>query len=277
VAWPILEEEHVSTPPVPLSIADLVDIPTRARIRAVELVGGLGLGYLGQVFSSGEILTVLLGSFVRPGIDRFVLSPSHYVTAMYAVAAELGLLDERLLETYGIDGSDLETIGSERTPVVDFTCGSLAQGLSVGIGYALANRIAGSDARTVVFGSDGEMEEGQTWEAAMFAAHHGLGDLTLVLDCNDSQVDGPVSSVTTVEPIVDKWRAFGWHALEVDGHDLAAIRSALDSDAASPRVVIARTTATAGLDTLAGLDDAHFIKIDAGLRGSLSDELAGRL
>lgn len=257
-------------------MGEVASVPTRARLTAVEMVGGLGLGYLGQVFSSAEILTVLLGGYVRPG-DRFVLSPSHYVTAMYAVAAELGHLDRQLLEGYGKDGSALETIGSELTPIADFTCGSLAQGLSVGIGYALANRLAGAGARTVVFGSDGEMEEGQTWEAAMFAAHHGLGDLTLVLDCNDSQVDGPVSSVTTIEPIAHKWRAFGWQAVEVDGHDLAKIAAALDRPSDPPKVVVARTTATAGLGTLEGLDDAHFIKIDEALRGSLADELTGRL
>jgi len=258
-------------------IAYLSDVPTRARINGVEMVGSLGLGYLGQVFSAAEILTAIMGRYVRTGIDRFVLSPSHYVTAMYAVAVELGQLDREMLQSYGVDGSTLETIGSERTPVVDFTCGSLAQGLSVGIGYALASRIAARGARTVVFGSDGEMEEGQTWEAAMFAAHHALSDLTLVIDCNDSQVDGPVSSVTTIEPLVDKWLAFGWAAMEVDGHDLGVLTDALDRTADRPKVIVARTTATAGLATLEGLDDAHFIKVDAGLEKNLSEELEGRL
>lgn len=252
-------------------------IPNRARITAVEMVGELGLGYLGQVFSAAEILTALMGHYVRPDTDRFVLSPSHYVTAMYAVGVELGLLDRGALATYGVDGSDLESIGSERTPLADFTCGSLAQGLSVGIGYSLANRLAGNGARSVVFGSDGEMEEGQTWEAAMFAAHHHLADLTLVIDCNDSQVDGPVSMVTTIEPVADKWRAFGWHVFEVDGHDLAAVIEALEEPTTRPKVVAARTTATADLAALDGLDDAHFIKIDEGLKSSLTDELSERL
>jgi transketolase len=258
-------------------IAYLSDVPTRARLNGVEMVGRLGLGYLGQVFSAAEILTAIMGRYVRTGQDRFVLSPSHYVTAMYAVAVELGQLDRQTLNSYGADGSALETIGSERTPVVDFTCGSLAQGLSVGIGYALANRLAGRGARTVVFGSDGEMEEGQTWEAAMFAAHHGLQHLTLVLDCNDSQVDGPVSFVTTIEPLVDKWRAFGWHAIEVDGHDLGELTDALDQAVDQPKVIVARTTATAGLDALEGVDDAHFIKVDGELGDSLSAELERRL
>src|SRR3972149_3429475 len=120
---------------------DLTDVPTKARITAVELVGSVGLGYLGQVLSSAELMTATLGDLVRPYTDRFILSPAHYVTAVYAVGAELGLLDRKELIHYGIDGAALETIGSERTPLVDFTCGSLAQGLSVGIGYALADRL----------------------------------------------------------------------------------------------------------------------------------------
>lgn len=257
-------------------VPNLSDVPDRARLNAVEMVGGLGLGYLGQVFSSAEILTAIMGEFLRPD-DRFVLSPSHYVTAMYAVALELGQLDREAMATYGEDGSPLETIGSERTPVVDFTCGSLAQGLSVGIGYALAQRLDGRGGRTMVFGSDGEMEEGQTWEAAMFAGHHRLSHLTLVLDCNDSQVDGPVSSVTTIEPVVAKWSSFGWDAEEVDGHDLDELTKALNRLGEKPKVVVARTTATASLAALEQLNDAHFIKIDDDLGRSLANELSERL
>lgn len=255
-------------------IRRLASIATEAKITSVRLVDSLGLGYLGQALSSAEILTALLGHYVRPGIDRFVLSPSHYVTGMYAVAAEVGLLDRELLGSYGVDGSDLETIGSERTPVADFTCGSLAQGLSVAIGYVLADRLSGSDARTAVLSSDGEMEEGQTWEAALFAGHHRLGALTVVLDCNDSQVDGPVSSVTTVEPVPAKWEAFGWNVAEVDGHDLPALLDVLDRPPGDqPRMVVARTTATGRLAALEGNDDAHFIKMEDGLGARLVDEL----
>jgi len=257
-------------------VEELSDVATRARITAVDMVGSVGLGYLGQVFSSAEILTALMGHYLEPG-DRFVLSPSHYVTAMYAVAVELGQLERQLVSDYGRDGSPMETIGSELTPVVDFTCGSLAQGLSVGIGYALAGRLAGNRARTVVFGSDGEVEEGQTWEAAMFAAHHGLSDLTLTLDCNDSQVDGRVSSVTTIEPLADKWTAFGWTALEIDGHDLGQLFDALEAETDRPKVIVARTTPTAGLSAIEDLDDAHFMKVDEPLQSAMVDELAGRL
>lgn len=249
-----------------------------ARAVAVRLVASQGLGYLGQAMSSAELLTVALGRWLRPGHDRFVLSPGHYVTAVYAVGAVLGLIDTDRLASYGQEDSDLETIGTERTPLVDFTCGSLGQGLSVGIGYALADRLRQSDARTLVFVSDGEMEEGQVWEAAMFASHHDLGNLTVLLDWNDSQVDGSVSSVTTVTPVAAKWAAFGWDAHEVDGHDPAAIAAALNSpETLSPRVLVAATSTTGNLDSLARLDDAHFVKLPPELSERLEQELQERI
>jgi transketolase len=120
-------------------------------------------------------MAVLFGeSFYRPERDYFVLSPGHYAITYYAVAAELGLIDENALKDYGNDGALLEAISTERTPGIDITCGSLAQGLSGAIGLALAARLDGREANTYALLSDGELEEGQTWEAAMFAAHHGL-------------------------------------------------------------------------------------------------------
>ena len=111
----------------------------------------------------------------------------------------------------------------------------------------------------------------------MFAGHHGLLDLTLALDCNNSQVDGQVSSVTTIEPLQGKWKAFGWTVLEVDGHDLGELVDALEARTDRPKVIVARTTPTAGLGVIEGLDDAHFMKVDGALRSALVDELARRL
>ena len=122
----------------------------------------------------------------------------------------------------------LEAIGTERSPVPEYTCGSLGQGLSAAAGFALGDRLTGrDDARTFAFISDGELQEGQVWEAAMFAGHHRLARLTVLLDANNSQVDGPVDSITTIEPVAAKWRAFGWDAVDLDGHDVAAIAAAL--------------------------------------------------
>jgi transketolase len=185
-------------------------LAARIRANATRMVAIQGFGYLGQALSSAEIFAALFGSGVmRPGYDRFVLSPGHYAIVLYAVAAEVGLLDPAELAAYGSDGALLEAVSTERTPLLDLTCGSLGQGLSGAIGFALAARFARDDRRVFAFLSDGEMEEGQVWEAAMFAAHHKLDRLVVVLDANQSQVDGPIDAITTIEPLGDKWRAFG--------------------------------------------------------------------
>jgi transketolase len=212
---------------------------------------------------------------MRYGHDRFVLSPGHYVIALYAAAAETGLLDPKALATYGKDGSPFEAIGSERTPLGDLVCGSLGQGLSGAIGFALAAELAGEDRDIFAFLSDGEMEEGQVWEAAMFAAHRRLGRLVVVIDANNSQVDGTVASITTLEPLPDKWRAFGWRAAEVDGHDVEALRRAFAArrDGPEPFVIVARTRISGGLRALPPTVDGHFIKLDAALRAAITSEL----
>ena len=190
----------------------------RLRLRAVRMVAPHGFGYLGQALSSAEVMAVLSAGAYRPGVDELVISPGHYVIVAYAVGAEMGLLSDDELATYGQDGSHLEAIGTETSPFVDVTGGSLGQGLSSGVGLALAARLHGrSDTTVFVLLSDGELEEGQVWEAAMFAAHQGLGNLVVLLDANDSQVDGPVSSITTIEPIGEKWRASaGWSTTSTD-------------------------------------------------------------
>jgi transketolase len=213
----------------------------------------------------------------RPGWDRFVMSPGHYIIAAYAIAAELGLIDPCQLATYGADGSLLKAIGTERTPIVDLTCGKLGPGLSGAIGFAIAARLAGEDRRTFASLSDGEMEEGQVWEAAMFASHHAgrIGPLTVVIEANNSQVDGPVNEVTTIEPLVDNWRAFGWRTVDCDGHDPAALTAALagvrrDS---TPLAIIARTHILGRLRSIPPMVDGHFIKLDPALRSAVVMEL----
>ena len=256
-------------------VASLPGLAMAIRRNAAAMIAIQGFGYLGQAMSSAEIFAVLFGGgFVRPGHDRFVLSPGHYAVVFYAVMAELGLIPRDQLETYGLDGTQIEAIGSERTPLVDLTCGSLGQGLSGAIGFALSAQLRGEDRRTVAFLSDGEMEEGQTWEAAMFAAHRRLSALTVVVDANNSQVDGPVSSVTTLDPLGDKWRAFGWATFELDGHDIAALGAALGADTGGrPRAIIARTDIMGRMQSLPRTLDGHFIKLDEDLAAALADEL----
>ena len=208
-----------------------------------------------------------------------VCSPGHYIIGVFAAARELGLLDDRALATYGQDGSSLEAIGTERSPVVDLVCGSLGQGLSGGAGFALSAQMRGeTQSRVFVLLSDGELEEGQIWEAAMFAAHRNLDNLVVLLDANDSQVDGPVSAITTIEPIAAKWSSFGWTPFEVDGHDFEAVRQAIASAVAEPHpsVVIARTSTVHGLDCLPSDADGHFIKLPPQLADAAIAELQAR-
>jgi transketolase len=260
---------------VPGGAAELRRLATQIKLDALEMVSIQGFGYLGQALSAAEQFAVLFGEVVRHGHDRFVLSPGHYAVAFYAAAAEVGLLDRAALADYGADGALLEAISTERTPGLDLTCGSLGQGLSGAIGLTLADRLAGEDRRTFAFLSDGEMEEGQLWEGAMFAAHHELGTLTVALDANGSQVDGAITSVTTVEPIADKWRAFSWHVQDVDGHDIGALRGAFAAAAgdARPSVVIARTDILGRLTSIPATADGHFLKLDDALTQAIRAEL----
>lgn len=252
----------------------------RLRLRAVRMVAPHGFGYLGQVLSSAEMMAVLFVGTYRPEIDELVVSPGHYIIAAYAAAPEVGLLGEEDLATYGQDDSRLEAIGTESSPVADVTGGSLGQGLSSAVGLALAAQLrADTDTNVFALLSDGELEEGQVWEAAMFAAHRGLANLVVLLDANNSQVDGPVSSITTIEPIAAKWESFGWAAYDVDGHDVAALEEALADAVAQtrPSIVIARTSTGHGLACLPEGADGHFIKISGELVDRAVAELEARL
>lgn len=259
---------------------DLGRFADRLRLRAVRMVAPHGFGYLGQMLSSAELFAALYARHYRPDTDKVVISPGHYIIAAFAAAVEIGHLDEALLETYGHDGSRLEAIGTEKSPAVDLTGGSLSQGLSGACGFALALKMAGNtDSRVYVLISDGELEEGQLWEAALFAAHNKLDNLTVLLDANDSQVDGPVSSITTLEPIAAKWESFGWAAYDVDGHDVEAVDAALGQavQAGKPAVVIGRTSTVHGLSVLPEGADGHFIKLPAELAEAAIAELEARL
>jgi len=263
---------------------ELRRLATAIRLHAVQMVAPHGFGYLGQALSAAEQYAAVYGAALRPGIDRVVCSPAHYVIAAYAAAARTGLLDEAILAAYGQDGSALAAIGTEHSPVPDYTCGSLGQGLSAAAGFALADRLRGRpEVRTFAFLSDGELEEGQIWEAAMFAGHYRLGRLTVLLDANNSQVDGPVTSVTTIEPVAAKWRAFGWDAVELDGHDVDAVAAALAGGTGGgagqgrPLALVCRTSTHHGLSCLPPDADGHFIKLPADLAAAAEAELSAEL
>jgi transketolase len=268
----------MSDPHATWTVPDPGRLATAIRLRAVHMVAPHGLGYLGQALSSAEQVAALF-AIMKPGSDRLVCSPGHYVIGVFAAAAELGLLTEDEARGYGRDGSPIEAIGTERSPVMDYVCGSLGQGLSAAVGFALSDRLRGINRATFAMVSDGELEEGQVWEAAMFAAHHRLTRLTVLLDANNSQVDGPVDAITTLEPITAKWEAFGWEAAEVDGHDIAAVLASLRPSGGGdrPRVRVYRTSTVHGLACLPPDADGHFIKLPPDLAARARAELTGRL
>jgi len=269
---------RMSDPGTHWDISDPARLAAMIRLRAVRMVAPLGFGYLGQALSSAEQVAALF-TVMRPGLDRLVCSPGHYVIGIFAAAAELGILTEDEAAGYGQDGSPVEAIGTERSPVADYVCGSLGQGLSAAAGFALSDRLKRIDRRTFAMISDGELEEGQVWEAAMFAAHHRLGKLTVLLDANNSQVDGPVDTITTIEPIAAKWQAFGWTAQDIDGHDVDAVIKALAGagEGDKPYVLINRTSTRHGLDCLPADADGHFIKLPPELAAAAEAELTGKL
>jgi transketolase len=260
-------------------VPDPRELAIRIRLRSVRMVAPQGFGYLGQALSAAEQVAAVFAT-ARPGVDRLVCSPGHYIIAPFAAAGELGLIGEEALQTYGQNGSPLEAIGTERSPVVDYTCGSLGQGLSAALGFALSDRFGASDARTFAMVSDGELEEGQVWEAALFAGHHGLSRITVLLDANNSQVDGPVDTITTIEPIAEKWSAFGWHVIDLDGHDIDKVLAGLaeaDRETTRPSVLVCRTSTVHGLACLPPDADGHFIKLPAELAAAAVDELTDEL
>jgi transketolase len=186
-----------------------------------------------------------------PHRDRFVLSPAHYALALYATLVEVGRMDPRGLELFNRDGSTVEMIGAEHSPGMEVTSGSLGQALSVAVGRALGRKRTGARGRIWVLLSDGELQEGQTWEALLAAAHHRLDNLGVYLDANGFQCDGPVETVLGVEPIAEKVRAFGWRVREVDGHDVEALAApAEEPPDGRPLMVVCRTRPWEGIPSL---------------------------
>jgi transketolase len=205
-----------------------------------------------------DILAVLYSGILRlrpdePGWsdrDRLVVSKGHGAAAVYAVLAERGYFARELLDTYCMDGSALAGHISHQVPGVEFSTGSLGHGLSLGCGIALAGRRASHPFRSFVLLSDGECDEGSIWEAALFASHHRLENLTAIVDYNKIQSFGRVEDVLALEPFAAKWRAFGWQALEIDGHDHDALKQSLGSlpaVAGKPTVLIAHTVKGKGV------------------------------
>jgi transketolase len=246
----------------------------RIRRNALDMGEVQGQGYIGQALGVADVLAVVYTDQLRyrpedphwPDRDRFLLSIGHYAIAAYAAMAEAGIIPLQELETYGSDDSRLPMSAmASYTPGMEISGGSLGHGLGLATGMALGLRHLGNEARVFDLLSDGELDEGSTWEAAMSCAHHGLDNVTAIVDVNALQADGPTAGVLRTEPVTDKWRAFGWHAVRVDGNDVAALVTAFDEvreHRGSPSVVICDTRIGSGVPLLEHREKAHFMRVD---------------
>lgn len=248
------------------------------RIRRFALRMGevQGQGYIGQALGLADMLAVAWCYAMRfqpedpewEGRDRFLLSHGHYAIALYAALIEAGVIPEEELDTYGSDDSRLPMSGmATYTPGMEMSGGSLGQGLSIAVGMAIALRHKSNPAFVYNSMSDGELDEGSTWEAAMSAAHHQLDNLIALVDINQQQADGPSQKIMGFEPLADKWRAFGWDVQRVNGNDIAAVKTAFDRarhlKEPKPRVILLDTLMGKGVPFLETREKNHFIRVDA--------------
>ena len=225
------------------------------------------VGHIGSALSVADILAALYTEVLRitdprdPARDRFILSKGHASLALYAALSLRGWISREMLDSFCQDGSILGVHPDRAVPGVDFSTGSLGQGLSMGVGAALAVRLAERRHRVFVLVSDAECNTGVLWEAVMFAAHHRLSNLVVIVDANGQQALGYTRDVLNLAPLADRWRAFGWDAQEIDGHDTQAIAravGALSNDSGAPHVLVARTVFGKGVSYMEGQIKWHY-------------------
>ncbi|MFC8039285.1 transketolase [Paenarthrobacter sp. NPDC057355] len=249
----------------------------RIRHHALNMGEVQGQGYVGQALGAADMFAAVYADQLRyraedphwEGRDRFLLSTGHYAIGHYAALAEAGIVPVAELETYGSDDSRLPMSGmSTYTPGMEISGGSLGHGLTIAVGMALGLRAQGSSSRVINFLSDGELDEGSTWEAAMGAHHHQLGNLIAMVDINALQADGPTNTVLRTEPVTEKWESFGWYTQRVDGNDVGALLAAFDNIASvsgpvgRPSVILCDTKIGRGVPLLETREKAHFMRIE---------------
>ncbi len=252
----------------PASIDDLTSTARSIRRHILNMTAAAGSGHPGGSLSAVEIVTALYFSVMRhdaanpkwPDRDRFVLSKAHACPVLYAALAESGYIPESELVTFRKIDSRLQGHAHVKTPGVEMSGGSLGQGLSFGVGVSLVMRLEGRPSRTFVLLGDGECDEGQIWEAAMSATHYKLNNIVAIVDRNGIQNDRFTWQVMNLEPLADKWRAFGWHTLEIDGHNVAEVLDAAEEAARTrnrPTAIIAKTVKGKGVDFMENNPDFH--------------------
>ena len=266
------------------SRADAVrTLATWVRRTALAMIVEAGQGHPGGDLSSADLLAALYGDVLRhdparpdlPGRDRFVMSKGHCTGAFYAILAHAGFFPEGELETYLQPGSRLNGHPNRRyLPGVETNTGPLGHGLPVAVGMAIAGQIDQADYRVFVLTGDGELQEGSCWEAAMTAGHRRLRNLTVIVDRNRLQQGATTEDTVSLEPLVDRWTAFGFDVVEVDGHDPARILSALEHRSDRPVCIIAHTVKGRGVSFMENQAGWHHGVPDAGQYAQALSELA---
>lgn len=249
-------------------ISELEEKAREIRIMIVEMLTKACSGHPGGSLSSADLLTCLYFSVMRhnpskpdwPDRDRFHLSKGHCCPVLYAVLAEMGYFPKSELMSLRKFGAMLQGHPDRHTPGVEVCSGSLGQGLSVALGMSLAAKMDKKDYRVYCLLGDGEIQEGNIWEAAMAGAHYKCDNLCAILDYNGFQIDGRVSDVMAIEPLAQKWLGFGWHVLEIDGHNMSAIHKAFDAAKkikGKPTIIIAKTIKGKGVSFMENVADFH--------------------
>lgn len=251
-------------------IETLERVAAETRLRVLEMSSRAKTAHLGGALSCIDILTALYGAVLRidpehpenSDRDRCILSKGHAISAMYACLAKWGFFPEAELVHYNAENSRLpEQPSPGCAPGIEWATGSLGHGLSVALGMALAGRMAGRSYNCYAVMSDGECEEGSIWEAAMMAAQRKVDRLVAIVDYNKLQATGRVNEIMAMDPLPDKWRAFGWHCQEVDGHDMGALVAALERARAfgeQPSVIVAHTVKGKGVSFMEDDNNWHY-------------------
>ena len=268
----------------------LSDLATQARVLILNMLAKAGSGHTGGSLSVVEVLTYLYFHKMRhkvldptwSGRDRLVLSKGHAAPALYAMLSMCGYFPRaELFKLRRIDGSLQGHPDIRRTAGLDATTGSLGQGLSMANGIALGLRLSGSRSKVYAILGDGELQEGQVWEAAMSASHYRLRNVMAFVDANGLQIDGPVEEIMSLEPMTDKWEAFGWDVQEIDGHDFSQIDEAVQraerSGGDRPNVIVARTTKGKGVSFIEGKLQYHGVAPTMDELRRAMDELGGEV
>ena len=255
--------------------AMLAERAHRVRLNALRMGEVQGQGYIAQALGIADVLTVAYFHAMNyraddpdwEGRDRFLLSNGHFAIAHYAALLEAGFLPMEELETYGSDDSRLPMSGmTNYTPGMEISGGSLGLGLGIAVGMGLALRRKASTSFVYCMLSDGELDEGSTWEAVMSAGHWQLDNVIALVDVNNQQADGPSRQIMNFEPLADKWTAFGWFVQRVDGNDIAAVHQAFDRarsfDGKQPRVILFDTQMGKGVPFLEAREKNHFVRVD---------------